>query len=114
MRTLFLILFFNHNRGSLLLTIGHAKAHCSRAWKSREMAAAGGESDWLSVKRKRSVVLSYFSPVDKNVVRCHLCDKRVSHRSNTSNPFSHLKSTHPTANKVCKVRLVDFARLVPV
>lgn len=84
------------------------------AEKSREMAVAGGESDSLTVKRKRSVVWSYFSPVDKNVARCDLCDKRVSHRSNMSNLFSHLKTTHPTAHKVCKVRLADFARLVPV
>ncbi len=44
--------------------------------------------------RKRSVVWCYFSPLDKVTARCQVCDKKVSHSSNTSNLFKHLKTTH--------------------
>ena len=67
------------------------------AKSARSRMRAGGKDSDMSLK-KRSVVWSYFSPIDKLTARCQVCDKIVSHCSNTSNLFKHLKTTHPESH----------------
>ena len=55
-------------------------------------------------EKKRSAVWCYFSPVDKVMARCEVCDKKVAHSSNTSNLFKHLKTTHPESHSELEKR----------
>ena len=46
-------------------------------------------------ERKRSIIWSYFTPVNNDEASCDICQKTIRHCGNTTNMTKHLKVKHP-------------------
>lgn len=49
----------------------------------------------VMTERKRSIIWSYFTPVNNDEASCDICQKTICHCGNTTNMTKHLKVKHP-------------------
>ncbi len=65
---------------------------------------------WLAAvmtERKRSIIWSYFTPVNNDEASCDICQKTIRHCGNTTNMIKHLKVKHPKEHDEVQLRRAE-------
>lgn len=61
----------------------------------------------VMAERKRSIIWSYYTPVNNDEASCDVCQKTIRHCGNTTNMIKHLKVKHAKEHDEVQLRRAE-------